>query len=335
VPDITWLRIEWLWGLVPLALLALLVWRRNTQAGDWEGLIDKNLQPYVLEHGSSRSKLIPVLSLLFCLLALLVLAGPVWQQKDSPAFKQQQSQVILFDLSASMNTDDLKPSRLVRARYKLQDLLDRSTGVQMGLIAFSERPYVVSPLSDDAATLGAFIESLSPDIMPVGGSRADLAVDNAVELLQQAGARDGQIIMITDTSVNESLEAAAQRAKDAGFKLSLLGAGTAAGAPLRGNDGQFIKDRNGAIVVPRVNIKRYNTLASSSGGTAVLLSDDDRDINQLINVQRQLLTDGGDNAGSNTANNAASANHWVEYGPYLVPLLMLLLLPFFRRGALL
>ncbi|MEE9334785.1 MAG: VWA domain-containing protein [Granulosicoccaceae bacterium] len=327
--DITWLRAEWLWGLVPFAILCLFVWRRNTQKGDWESLVDPALQPYVLESAGHRSKFIPVISLLFCLLALLLLAGPVWQQKEAPAFRQQQAQVVLFDLSASMLTDDLKPSRLVRARYKLQDLLDRSQGVQMGLIAFSERPYVISPLSDDAATLGAFVESLSPEIMPVGGSRADLAIDKAIALLQQASASDGQIIMISDTEVNENLRNAIERARDAGFKLSILGAGTAGGAPLRGSGGQFVKDRSGAIVVPRVVIADYRALAAITGGVAVLLSDGDRDINALLNVQQGLTVQ----AASNASDSNADLINWVEYSPYFIPLLMLLLLPLFRRGA--
>lgn len=329
MPDVTWLRVEWLWGLLPFALLSVFVWRRNTQPGDWESLVDPALQPYVLESAGHRSKFIPMVSLVFCLLALLMLAGPVWHKKEAPAFKQQQAQVVLFDLSASMLTDDLKPSRLVRARYKLQDLLDRSKGVQMGLIAFSERPYVISPLSDDAATLGAFVESLSPEIMPVGGSRADLAVDNAISLLQQAGASDGQIIMISDTQVDENLRNAAKRSADAGFKLSVLGAGTAGGAPLRGSGGQFVKDRSGAIVVPRVEIADYRALAASAGGTAVLLSDGDQDINAILNVQKQLTVQ----AASNTSDTNTDVVNWVEYSPYVIPLLMLLLLPLFRRGA--
>ena len=329
MPEIIWLRAEWFWGLLPFALLCVFVWRRNTQSGDWESLVDPALQPYVLESAGHRSRLIPLVSLLFCLLALLMLAGPVWQKKAAPAVKQQQAQVVLFDLSASMLTDDLKPSRLVRARYKLQDLLDRSEGVQMGLIAFSERPYVISPLSDDAATLGAFVESLSPDIMPVGGSRADLAVDNAIALLQQAGANDGQIIMISDTEVTENLRNATKRVRGAGFKLSVLGAGTAGGAPLRGTDGQFVKDRTGAIVVPRVDIADYRALAAAASGVAVLLSDSDQDIDALLNVQKQLTVQ----AASSTSDANTNLVNWIEYSPYLIPLLMLLLLPLFRRGA--
>lgn len=329
MPDITLLRSEWLWGLLPLVLLCVFVWRRNARSGGWEALVDPALQPYVLESASSRSRFLPIISLLFCLLALLMLASPVWEQREVPAFKQQQAQVVLFDLSASMLADDLKPSRLVRARYKLQDLLDRSIGVQMGLIAFSERPYVISPLSDDAATLGAFVESLSPEIMPVAGSQADLAVDNAISLLEQASASDGHIIMISDTNVTDKLRKAAVRARDAGFKLSVLGAGTASGAPLRDADGQFIKDRSGAIVVPRVELADYRALVTSSGGAAVLLSDGDQDIDALLNVQKQLTAQAVPNALETTAD----AVNWIEYSPYLIPLLMLLLLPFFRRGA--
>ena len=325
--DITWLRPEWLWGLLPLAALSVYIWRASDRAGEWEALVDPALQPYVLESGASQSKIVPLMSLLFCLLALLMLAGPVWEQKDAPAFKQQQAQLVLFDLSSSMLADDLKPSRLVRARYKLLDLMQQAEGVQMGLIAFSERPYVISPLSDDASTLSAFVESLSPDIMPVGGSRADLAVAEAVTLMQQAGANAGHIVLITDTDVNSNLTQAVERANAAGYKISLMAAGTLKGAPLRDETGQFIKDKNGAVVVPRINLAAYQQLADTGDGVAVMLSDTQSDIASLQNVLSSV-SGNGDASQSNT-----DAVNWVEYSPYLIPLLMLIVLPFFRRGA--
>lgn len=325
--DITWLRAEWLWALLPLAALSVYIWRANGKAGEWEALVDPQLRPYVLESGATLSKTLPLLSVLFCLLSIVMLAGPVWEQKDAPAFKQQQAQLILFDLSSSMLADDVKPSRLARARYKLLDLIQQAQGVQMGLIAFSERPYVVSPLSDDASTLSAFVESLSPEIMPVGGSRADLAVTEAVTLMKQAGADTGQIILITDTAVSDNLRQSVERANVEGYTISILAAGTQKGAPLRDDNGQFIKDKNGAVVVPRIDYAAYQQLAGLGDGVAVMLSDTQRDIASLQNVQSGV-------AGSGTASQSnTDAVNWIEYSPYLIPVLMLIVLPFFRRGA--
>ncbi len=325
--DITWLRPEWLWALLPLAALSVYVWRASVKTGEWEALVDPQLQPYVLESGATRSKVLPLMSLLFCLLSIVMLAGPVWEQKDAPAFKQQQAQLVLFDLSSSMLADDVKPSRLARARYKLLDLIQQAQGVQMGLIAFSERPYVVSPLSDDAGTLSAFVESLSPDIMPVGGSRADLAVAEAVTLMQQAGADFGQIILITDTAVNDNLTQAVELANSEGYTVSLLAAGTQKGAPLRDDKGQFIKDKSGAVVVPNIDYAAYQRLAGLGNGIAVMLSDTQSDIESLHTVQSRV-TGSGDVSQSNT-----DAVNWIEYSPYFIPVLMLIVLPFFRRGA--
>ena len=66
-----------------------------------------------------------------------------------PAFRSPEQRVLALSLAPSMNATDVEPSRLARARYKLQDALDLLGGSQVGLVIFNEEPYVVTPITDD------------------------------------------------------------------------------------------------------------------------------------------------------------------------------------------
>ncbi|MFK8077734.1 MAG: VWA domain-containing protein [Granulosicoccus sp.] len=324
--DLTWLRPIWLWGFLPL-LAALFFWFRQSRTqSEWESIVDAELRPYVLEESQSTKRFSPWLLFLAWGLCLLLLAGPVWQQQEVPVFQAQQSEVILFDLSRSMRADDISPDRLTRARFKLLDLLDQSKGRNTGLIAFAERPYVISPLTDDAKTIAAFVPSLDPDIMPVQGSRLDLAIDKAVSLLLQAGVSRGHIILITDDAVNDADRSAASSATSQGHKLSVLGIGTAAGSPLRDESGQFLQEGNGAIVVPQLDMNALETLAAAGDGVAVKMTADASDLDRLNDVRQAIaISSGADES-------LDSQIYWIEYAPWAIWLLVIALLVSFRKG---
>jgi len=293
----------------------------------WEQIVDPELQPYVIEpaqKGTSGLRWLLVFGWSIC---LMVLAGPVWDKHEVPVFKGQQAQVVLFDLSRSMYSDDIKPSRVARARFKLTDLLNAASGLQIALVAFAERPYVVSPLSDDANTIAAFVESLDPAIMPAQGSRLDLAIEQGVDLLSQAGVEQGQLVLITDSDVSAKAVAAASAAAAAGHRLSVIGVGTTKGAPLRSEDGRFLQDNTGAIVVPQLKPDALNSLARAGEGEFTVLKNNDDDIRQIGRIQEKIAVAG------NTSEKEATNEYWIEYGPYVVVMLLLLSLLFFRRGV--
>ena len=326
--DLQWLRPLWLWGLVPLLLL-FAVWLRHGAHGKsaWERVVDPQLQPYVIDGITSKRTVAPFALFAGWALSLLMLAGPVWEQREVPVFQAQQAEVVLFDLSRSMLSEDVAPNRLTRARFKLSDLLEHSKGRQIGLIGFTERPYVISPLTEDTDTIDAFLPSLSPDIMPVQGSRLDLAIDRAVDLLEQAGVQQGHILLIGDHEVGARDIDAATRAREAGHRLSVLAVGTAAGKPLRDDQGQFIVDASGSIVVPQLNMVSMNDLATAGAGRAVGLSTGSRDLDQLAQVRDAVAVEAGDPMA------AAQKTYWIEYSPWLVWPLMGAALCLFRRGV--
>lgn len=324
--ELMWLRPAWLWGFVPL-LIAVGFWFRQSRAhSEWESIVDAELRPYVLEDAQTTHKINPWLLFVVWGISLLLLAGPVWKQQEVPVFQAQQSEVILFDLSRSMKADDIAPNRLTRARFKLLDILDRSAGRNTGLIAFAERPYVISPLTDDAKTISAFVPSLDPDVMPVQGSRVDLAIDKAVDLLRQSGVSYGHIILITDDEVTDSDISAASNAYEQGYRLSVLGIGTAAGSPLRDESGQFLQTANGAIVVPSLDMPALESLAAAGNGVAVKMTAGSNDLDSLEVVRQAIAITAG------TDGSAGSQIYWIEYAPWGVWVLLVALLFAFRRG---
>lgn len=328
---LTWLRPWWLLALLPLAALAVMRWLmvRRGLAG-WNAVVDPRLQPYVLEGESKASAGDSYQLLMVWSLVVIVLAGPVFEKRSLPVAEARRAEVVLFDLSRSMNADDVLPSRLERARFKFADILARSEDDRIGLIAFAERPYVISPLTDDVDTLSAFIPSLEPSLMPAQGSRIDLAINKGLELLSGAGVNQGHLLLVTDSSPDAAAMTSASRASDAGHAVSVLAVGTAAGAPLRDVNGGFINDELGQIVVPTVDLAGLDSLADAGAGVMRQLSTDDSDILSL-QARRQSVAVQGLEPLSNSTQTASQ--QWVERGPWLVPLIALLALLLFRRGA--
>ena len=324
--SLTWLRPAWLWGFLPLVLLAVYWLRQRKDRSDWDAFVDPELQRYVIEQSQPAKRRAPVLLFLAWSFCLLLLAGPVWEQQEVPVFQAEQAEVILFDLSRSMRADDVAPDRLTRARFKLTDLLQRSDGRQTGLIAFAERPYIISPLTEDASTVEAFVPSLDPDIIPAQGSRLDLAITKAMELFDQAGVKQGHILAISDALVTDRDLRVAREAKALGHRLSVLAIGTPTGTPLRDESGQFLQQKNGAIVVPQLDMAGMRNLASAGNGIAMEMTANTEDLDSIETI-RQLIA-----IGDEVGESVAEKIYWIEYAPWGVWILLLVLLGSFRRG---
>ena len=326
--SVSWLRPSWLWALIPLLMVSVWWFKQQRGGTAWEKFVDPELQPYVIEDVASSKRWSPWLLLLSWAFCVLLLAGPVWQQQEVPVFQGEQAEVILFDLSQSMRSDDMLPDRLTRARFKLIDFLRRSEGRQTGLIAFAERPYIISPLTEDASTVEAFVPSLDPDIIPVQGSRLDLAIERAVMLLMLAGVAQGHIIILSDATVTDVDRTAASAAYEAGHRVSVLALGTSAGSPLRDAQGQFVQRSNGAIVVTRLDMPGMQSLASAGGGVAVELSSGSQDLDTLDRVRLGIAISGDTNEAR------AEKIYWIEYAPWGLWVLLIMLLGAFRKGVL-
>jgi len=339
IESLHWLRPFWLLALLPLLAVWWWVARRQDAGGAWESYVDPALQPYVLAAGSKGSR-IGMHTLFFAwLLGLIVLAGPVWEQQPVPVYEARPAMVVVMDISPSMDLDDLRPSRIERAVFKLSDLLNQVRGIDVGLLVFAERPYVVSPLTDDMQTLQAFLPSISTALAPVRGSELNLAIERASELLQQAGKTTGQIVLFTDSEINDQDRKAASAAKDAGYALSVIGVGTRNGAPLRDANGNFFRNANNEVVVPKLNMGELRKIASLAGGISTEITANTSDINSVIDLSNSQVSgrvngQATDQAGSenDAIGDNSVADYWVEHAVWVLPLFLLLGLGMFRKG---
>ena len=323
------LRPDWLWAIPVVAGLTLFLARRRLAPGSWQAVIDPALAPYILSRTQvSRLSYRWWLTMIGGLLAALALAGPSWNRVEQPVFRSEQAIVIALDLSRSMDAQDLTPSRLTRARLKILDILERRASGQTALVVYSSNAFTVTPLTTDADTVAALVNSLSTDIMPSRGSYPLAAINKGQQLLEQAGVALGEVLLITDGGTSPAAEAAAEELQNAGFSLSVLAVGTTEGAPIPRAGGGFVTDRSGNIAVPRLEASGLRRLAAAGGGRFAVMTADESDLDTL-------LSDEVGSASGSDSDESLATDQWQEEGPWLLLLLVPIAALAFRKGLVL
>lgn len=319
--DFHFLRPLW---LLALPLVALLPWwwrRAGASSGGWKQVVDAHLLEFQLQRGRRRRAPL-LLAMLGATLALLALAGPAWREAPQPLQQREAPLAIVLEVSDSMRAADLPPQRLASARFALTDLLRTRSDGQFALVAYAGAAFTVAPVTDDGTTLLALLNALDPAQMPVGGADAARALQHAADLLESAGFAHGDILLVADDA-DAAASAAAAQAHARGYRVSVLGIGTAAGAPVALPGGGFLKDASGAIVVPALQADALRAVAAAGAGRYATLVPGRKAIEAL-----QLATAGSDRY--QASEDARQA--FVDDGPWLVLLLLPIAALAFRRG---
>ncbi len=327
------LRPDWLYGIPILFVVLWLYKRRKAESRSWQRVCDPGLLPHLLVRQNEDRRVLHALPVLFFsgVLGLVALSGPVWEKLEQPVFRKQSAWVIVLDLSRSMDAGDIAPTRLSRARHKLIDLLKQRGEGQTALVVYAAEPFVVSPLTQDAATIIAQVSALNTALVPKQGSRPDLALKEAGVLLRQAGVARGKVLIITDGLENvppSAMADALSALKKQGHTLSVLGVGSLEGGPITLSDGGFLKDENGAIVIPKLNEVALLQLARQGGGDYARLSVTEADIVRLF---AEETAERFETAAEETD---MKADRWREEGPWLLLPLLPVAALVFRRGVL-
>ena len=320
------IRPLWFIALVPLVFMLWQLHRQKRHSNGWQQIIPSHLVNHLIQ-GESASAHQPFwLLAVVWLIVVSALAGPTWEKLPQPVYQTNTGKVLVMDMSMSMRATDLKPNRLTKARFKAIDLIAKIDDSDMGLVAYSGDAFVISPLTHDSKNLTALIPSLSPEIMPVAGSDPLSGFELADTLLKNAGYAKGEIYLLTDGIAQEDVEGLRDFISNTQHRVSILGIGTAEGAPIKQVSGELLKDRRGSIIIPKLNDARLRSIAKSSGGAYSRITSSERDIEQL--AQQEVIS----REAKKDDNQMHQGDQFKEFGPYLV----LLILPFaayaFRRG---
>lgn len=323
---------EWLWGIATIPLVWLgyfLFFKPNHAIQHLDKFIDSHLLPYLLvnKQAGKRSgwKTLLLWSVVWTCLVLSV-AGPRWSYREIEMLSKDQSLVILLDLSESMNATDIKPSRLIRAKQKIEDLINHSQGVNLGLVAFAADPHMITPITEDKETIRHLLPTLETDLVHVQGSRLSPALEMASVMLDAEPGTNKAILVISDGDYEDgSAIAAARKLAARGIVIHAMGIGTTEGTILLDKKGSSLK-KNGAPILSKLLKTKMEEISNAGNGSYFegrYAGDDEKVILKNLETRAESITAG------------KTKRLWEEHFYLLIIPVLPIFLWWFRRGAVL
>ena len=196
--------------------------------------------------------------------------------------------MIVLDVSNSMLAQDYSPDRLERAKLAISRITDKLKDDRIGLIVFAGTSFVQLPITSDYVSAKMFLNSISTESIPIQGTAIGDAISTAVRGFSAQSEHSRAIIVITDGENHEDdAVAAAKQAAEAGIKVYTIGVGSADGQPIPMN-GELLKDKDGNIVVTRLDEETLRKVASAGGGAYVHAGNDEFGLTPIISDIRKM-----------------------------------------------
>jgi len=288
--------------LLPLGFYLKNIGIRN-YVSSWENICDKNLLNFLLVTDGNKKR-ISIKKYIYTgiIAAVIGAAGPSWKKMEVPTFVIENPTMFILSLSRDMQLTDISPSRLERAKFMVSDIADLLTEGPFGLEVYSQEPYLITPLSDDAKIIKNLMPQIVPNIVPDQGNRLDRAIGLAIQRFAAAGYTNGNIIIFA-SDPGQQLDLTFEKIKEAvkhGYTINIV-------------DTSFSENET------------MRDLAKKGNGIYISV----REPTPQKIVQNILKTNQDKVALSQNLRSV-----FLDYGYYLVFVALLCLLPFFRRGLL-
>lgn len=274
--------------LIPFFFLGMGLWlwgrrRRLRRFGD-EALVNELMPSW------SRGKLwvrTVLLSLAFFFFVIGLSRPQIGAKLKDHKIKGAEIMIVL-DVSNSMLAQDYSPDRLERAKLAISRITDKLKDDRIGLIVFAGTSFVQLPITSDYVSAKMFLNSISTESIPIQGTAIGDAISTAVRGFSAQSEHSRAIIVITDGENHEDdAVAAAKQAAEAGIKVYTIGVGSADGQPIPMN-GELLKDKDGNIVVTRLDEETLRKVASAGGGAYVHAGNDEFGLNPIISDIRKM-----------------------------------------------
>lgn len=249
------------------------------------------------------------LELLALAVIIIAIARPIAPSADHDATETTSARgielMICLDVSNSMlasSTDDPGGvSRLRRAKFILEKLIDKLQDDKIGLIVFAGESYTQLPITSDYISAKMFVDQISTEMVPTQGTAIGAAIDMAMNSFTPESEFDKAIVVITDgENFEDDAVGEARRAAEAGIQVDVIGLGTAVGAPIptpKGmGQGKYLTDQNGQVVMTALNEGMAKEIAQAGKGVFLqgadpgVVNDLDEDLSKLSKTEYQRLT---------------------------------------------
>lgn len=261
-----------LW-VVPAAVLIHLFSRRIWEArmkrfGDRITIEKKMIPLYRKTHWRTRT----VLICLVFLFSVLALARPQWGEEKKKVQRKGVDLIFLMDTSLSMLAEDIKPNRAEKSKMSIKTFVRSLKGDRVGMVAFAGSSFLQAPLTLDYAAFFLFLDGISVGYIPDPGTSLTKAIGLAVRSFPKEQTKHKAVILFTDGEDHEGgIEEAIHAAKESGTRIYTIGVGTEEGDPIplkdeNGRKSGFKKDRQGQVVVTKLNKPLLEKIASETGG---------------------------------------------------------------------
>ena len=281
-------RFLYLLLLVPLLLVGYGVWRmlrtrRIRKFGD-EDLV-KALMP---SWSGSKGWVRMVLWSLAFAFFVIGLARPQIGAKLSERKTRGAEIVLCLDVSNSMLSEDYSPNRLERAKLAISRLTDKLQDDRIGLVIFAGPPFVQLPVTTDYVSAKMFLSSITPGSVPVQGTAIGEAILLSIKSFSAQSEKSRVIIVISDGENHEDDPvAAAKDAAENGIRVYTVGVGSAEGQPIP-YEGSLMKDKDGEIVVTKLDEDVLRQVAKAGNGAYVHAGNDEFGLNPIIDDIRRM-----------------------------------------------
>ncbi|MBI9071565.1 MAG: VWA domain-containing protein [Melioribacteraceae bacterium] len=282
---------EYLYILYLIPVFIFLFWLAHKQKEKLLSIFAENKMHTVLL--PMRSKLKSFLKSGVVLLAfILVTIGVANPQIGSKMEEVKQVGIDVFiclDVSLSMMAEDIKPSRLEKAKHEISKLIQRLRGDRIGLIVFSGNAYVQFPLTTDYSAANLFLSAVDVSSVPQPGTNIGDAIKMALSSFKKDEETKKAVILITDGEDHEGdLEKMAKEAVDNGVQIYAIGLGSPAGVPIpvyneSGVRAGYKKDRRGEVVLTKLDETTLKDLAGNGNGKYYRGSNSSDELEEIYN----------------------------------------------------
>lgn len=305
------MRPYWLLLAVPIYFILKSFSTRDDTLAIWRKLMSVEILERLTVQGNSTHFISPLkLTWLLMFLLCIVLAGPSWQQKSSPFTQDDSVLVIALDVSETMLQSDIQPSRLLRAKQKVIELLSLRGDANTALIAFSGTAHIVMPVTNDADMIKHFLDALEPNVMPKSGKITHKVLPLVDELLLPTNV-PGTLLLVTDGVTTESTSAFSSFFSSRQHQLIVWAIGDVNRAS---------KLEVGSNIIP-LQLDQLEVLASESGGSTINIDHTKQDVEKVSRYINNHLTIVDD-----------ESRPWHDAGYPLVFIVSALFLFWFRKG---